>query len=160
MRTIIHDLENLEFLKLKCDDFVIDNKFNKSCVGCFSCWVKHPMECVFNDSLKYNGKKILESDTLIVISKCVCGCYSSIVKRILERSLSYVDAFFTIRNGMIHHKSRLKNKIEFKVIFYGETMLNERKIASKLVNLNMNNLNCKIPDIHFINDINQIKEII
>ena len=53
MRTIIHDLEEKELKKIKfnSDDILISslNCCNR-CIGCFSCWVKHPKECCFKDN--------------------------------------------------------------------------------------------------------------
>ena len=97
MRTIIHDLKDISHLKLNSDDILVGEVKN-NCIGCFSCWVKHPLNCIFNDKIKNNGKNVLDSDELIIISKCVNGSYSSKVKRILERSISYVLPFFTVRN--------------------------------------------------------------
>ena len=114
MRTIIHDLEDTSFLKLNDTDVLVSDA-EKSCIGCFSCWVRKPLECVHKDNITYNGKKILESDELIIISKFTYGTYSSKVKKIIERSISFVEPFFTIRNGEIHHKVRIDKKINFKV---------------------------------------------
>ena len=158
MRIIIHDLKKLDFTNLRSDDVVLDSNDSKSCIGCFSCWIKHPFKCILNDKLKYNGKKVFECDELIIISKCVNGCYSSKSKKILERCLSYVAPFFTIRNNEIHHKSRIEKQIDFKTIFYGNIDLEEKEIAKRLVTANMYNLNSKNPSIIFLDKIEDIKE--
>ena len=119
MRTIIHDLKDTSFLNLNSEDLLVSD-VNKSCIGCFNCWVKTPFCCIHNDKITNIGKLILDSDELIIISKCVDGSYSSKVKRIIERSISYVEPFFTIRNKEIHHLSRLSKKLNFKIYFYGD----------------------------------------
>lgn len=149
MRTIIHDLNDTSHLKLNGDDVLI-NEVKNNCVGCFSCWVKHPLNCIFNDKIRNNGKRILESDELIIISKCINGSYSSEVKRILERSISYVLPFFTIRNNRIHHKVRIKKKLKFKVYFYGNDITEfDEYVAIRFVNANSDNLNTVEPKIYF-----------
>ena len=77
-------------MKLNDTDVLVSDA-EKSCIGCFSCWVRKPLECVRKDNITYNGKKILESDELIIISKFTYGTYSSKVKKIIERSISFVD---------------------------------------------------------------------
>lgn len=158
MRIIIHDLDDISFLNISNDDYVVNNTNNKNCIGCFNCWVKTPFHCIHKDKIHENGKRILESDELIIISKCFNGCYSSIVKRILERSISYVEPFFTIRNKMIHHKSRNNKKLKFSVYFYGDNItLEDKDIAYKLVNRNKENLNTKNANVFFYNDFKEIE---
>lgn len=149
MRTIIHDLRDTSFLNLNSEDVLVSDVSN-SCVGCFNCWVKTPFCCVHKDKIVNNGKLVLNSDELIIISKCVDGSYSSKVKRIIERSISYVEPFFTIRNKEIHHLSRPNKKLNFKVYFYGDKITsNDKNVAQLLVKANMKNLNTTDPDLYF-----------
>ena len=79
------------------------------------------------------------------------------VKKIIERSISFVEPFFTIRNGEIHHEVRINKKIKFKVYFYGENITEEdKKTATRFVEANMNNLNTNYPEIYFYNDYKEI----
>ncbi len=160
MRTIIHDLENLDFINLRSDDFVVNNINNKSCVGCFSCWVKTPFCCICNDLIKENGKRLFDSSELIIITKCVNGCYSYKVKQILERSISFVEPYFTIRNGEIHHKLSNGNKIRFKIFVYGKKTKNDEDLMVKLIKRNQLNLNTETPEVIFLDDINILGDIV
>lgn len=156
MRTIIHDLEDTSYLKVNNNDILVSNS-NKSCIGCFSCWVKTPLNCIFKDKISTNGKNILDSDELIIISKCINGCYSSKTKNILERSISYVEPFFTIRNNEIHHKTRTNKKLNFKVYFYNKDITdNDKEISKILLEANIKNLNTNYPEIYFYNDYKEI----
>ena len=75
----------------------------------------------------------------------------------LKRLLKEAYHFFTIRNGEIHHKVRIDKKINFKVYFYGENITEEdKKIATRFVEANMNNLNTNYPEIYFYNDYKEI----
>ncbi len=156
MRTIIHDLEDTSFLNLGSEDVLVSD-VNNSCIGCFNCWVKTPFWCIHKDKIINNGKLILDSDELIIISKCNNGCYSSKVKRILERSISYVEPFFTIRNKEIHHLSRTPKKLGFKVYFYGDKItVDDKRVAELLVEANMRNLNTTSPTLYFYNSYKEI----
>ena len=156
MRTIIHDLKDTSFLNLNSEDLLVSD-VNKSCIGCFNCWVKTPFCCIYNDKITNIGKLILDSDELIIISKCVDGSYSSKVKRIIERSISYVEPFFTIRNKEIHHLSRLSKKLNFKIYFYGDNITSDdKKVAEMLAKANMKNLNTTDQIISFLNSYKEI----
>ena len=156
MRTIIHDLDNISFLEINDNDNIISTTDN-NCIGCFNCWIKTPLKCIWNDEIKENGKKLLDSNELIIISKCVNGSYSSKVKKILERSISYVKPYFTIRDNEIHHKVRNSKKLIFKVFFYGNINENDKDTATKLVYANKRNLNTHNPEILYTNNIKEIK---
>lgn len=156
MRTIIYDLEDTSYLKFKDDDNLIST-VDKHCIGCFSCWVRNPLRCIHNDKISTSGKSLLESDELIIISKYTYGSYSSRIKRIIERSIAYVEPFFTLRNGEIHHKSRINKKLDFKVYFYGKDIdSDDMDTAGKFVMANMNNLNTNKPEIFFYDDYKEI----
>lgn len=156
MRIIIHDLEDTSFLNLNSEDLLVSD-VNKSCIGCFNCWVKTPFCCIHNDKITNIGKLILDSDELIIISKCVDGSYSSKVKRIIERSISYIEPFFTIRNKEIHHLSRLSKKLNFKIYFYGDNITSgDKNVAEMLAKANMKNLNTTDPIISFLNSYKEI----
>ena len=159
MRTIIHDLSKDYLLKFNFndDDIVIDSsKCLNSCVGCFSCWIKHPKKCIYNDDYSNMTECIKNSGELVLISKCRYGCYSSEVKRVLERCIGYVLPYFTIRNGEIHHKSRYSKKIKLYVYFYGYIDDGDKKIINDLVKANSINLNVDDFKINYINDIEGI----
>lgn len=150
MKTIIHDLEDF-----RLDNTFVINSNISNCKGCFNCWVKTPRRCIYKD--KNISSILLASDEIIIISKCVNGCYSFKVKKILERCIGFVEPFFVIRNKEIHHKPRTTKKIFLSVYFYGEVTDQERKTAIKLVQANSKNFNVSINKIVFDN-IYKIKE--
>lgn len=156
MRTIIHDIDDFNFFVYP-DDRIINGKDFKPCIGCFKCWTNKDT-CFICDDFYDNGKMMLNCDEFIIISKCVNGCYGSDVKKLLERSISYVEPFFTIRDKEIHHKAKASRNIVFKVYFYGKKITKkEREIATNLVFRNCINLYAKKPVVEFYNDYKEIK---
>ncbi|MDF2803085.1 MAG: hypothetical protein K0S61_2988 [Anaerocolumna sp.] len=155
MKLLIHDLEKTEIDKIigntNEDIAVVDNTNRiNNCIGCFGCWIKTPSSCVIKDSYMDMGKLIAKSDDIIIISKCVYGGYSPFIKNVLDRSISYVLPYFTIRKGEMHHKSRYLNQSKLSVYFYGEDITNEERITAQdlvtanALNLNMLTTNCSI----------------
>lgn len=157
MRTIIHDLDDINFFELESANILDGNECNH-CVGCFKCWT-HGKTCVIKDKYYNNGEKLLDSDELIIISKCNNGCYSSKVKRVLERSISLLEPYFTFRNNEIHHKTKTSRKLNFRVHFYGKVNEQEMEVANLLVKRNALNLNTKEPEVYFYNNYKEINII-
>ena len=163
MRTIIHDLKNDLSNNILFDekDFVIDSlKCNKNCIGCFSCWVKHPKRCALSDDYSNIVDYLKESDELILISKCRYGCYSSSVKRVLERCIGYVLPYFVIRNNEIHHESRYDKTIKLSVYFYGDITCEDKECINKLVKANAINLNAIEYKVRYFKDEMELIECI
>lgn len=157
MKTIIHDLEDSGSLELS-DANILDGNNCNHCVGCFKCWT-HGKTCVIKDNYYNNGERLLDSDELIIISKCNNGCYSSKVKRVLERSISLLEPYFTYRNKEIHHKTKTSKKLYFRIHFYGETSDEEKEVAESLVKRNAINLNTREPEVYFYNNYKEINII-
>jgi multimeric flavodoxin WrbA len=166
MKLLIHDMDKDQFEtifpNLNEDITVISNNNSiRSCNGCFGCWIKTPGKCVIQDDYKNMGEMIAGSDELIIMSKCFYGGYSPFIKNVLDRSISYVHPFFVIRNGEIHHKSRYKNKIDFKVYFYSEDITEEEmEVAKELVIANGINLNTHSPSTLFVKEPLELRGIL
>lgn len=148
MKLIIHDLPDDKAKELfshhSSDYKIVSGHSNISpCIGCFGCWMKNPAKCCIPDKYHNMGKLLASSEECIIISRCVYGCYSPEIKVLLDRSISYLLPFFTVRNSMVHHKNRYKNhQLSLTVYFYGETITpNEVLTAKQLVQANMINLN-------------------
>lgn len=161
MRTIIHDLDenDLKELNLNKDDKIINAKeCYKGCIGCFSCWIKHPKRCFIKDNFSNIVNYIKESEELILISKCRYGCYSNEVKRVFERCIGYVLPYFTIRNNEIHHISRYDNKIKLSTYFYGIIDEEDKKCVYNLVKANAINLNTKEYRVNYVDNLKELEK--
>ena len=160
MRTIIHDLNDNEInnINFRDDDIVISSLGCKnSCIGCFSCWIKHPTKCIYKDDYSNMIDHLKQSDEFIIISKNRYGCYSYSIKRVLERCIGYVLPYFTIRDNEMHHISRYDNKLNLSVYFYDNTSEVDKKLTEQLINANKINLNAKKYNIYYINDLKELE---
>lgn len=147
MKLLIHDIENEQFSALFSkmgDDVTVisDNNTIHSCLGCFGCWVKTPGVCVIKDDYQRMGELLSRCDELILISRCYYGGFSPFVKNVLDRSISYILPYFTIRNQEMHHKSRYRKQIKLSAIVYSKDMTEkEKKTMEYLVTANALNMN-------------------
>ena len=153
MKTIIHDLEFLdkELFDISDNDIVINaNECKNSCIGCFSCWIKHPKVCIYKDEYSNITEALKNSDELILISKNRFGCYSESVKRVLERCIGYVLPYFTIRDKHIHHASRYDKKLKLITYFYGDITNQDLECLDSLVKANSINLNASSYEVKIL----------
>lgn len=163
MRTIIHDLNEFEIKEMKFEeqDILVSSLMcTRNCIGCFSCWTKHPKKCAIKDGFSNIVEFIKDSDELVIISKNRYGCYSAYTKRVLERCIGYVLPFFTIRNGEIHHESRYDKKIKFSAYFYGDINEQDKNCLEKLVCANAINLNASSYELKCVSDLKELETCI
>lgn len=160
MNVIIHDLENIlpEQIFTSGDRHIVsDNGCIKNCIGCFGCWIKTPGVCVLKDGYENMGELLSKAGNVIIISRCYYGGYSPFVKNVLDRSISYLLPFFTIKKNETHHKQRYKSRFRLYVYFYGENISkNEAITAKKLVQANCTNFNVPKHEVLFFNSIEQL----
>lgn len=142
MDVVIHDLEEtISFHDATRTGRIVRALDNAvSCQGCFKCWVKNSGYCVYRDQIQHIGRDAGRCDQLIFISKVTYGGFSSSVKRVLDRSISFSLPFFTLRGNEVHHKKRYACEGSMKIYFYGECDEEERDVARKYVERLVKNL--------------------
>ena len=166
MNLIIHDLSQEEWnalaLSYEKETKIIDRQGEiKKCIGCFGCWVKTPGQCVIKDDYQRMGELLAQTEELILLSECSFGGFSSFVKNVMDRSISYILPFFEMRNGEMHHKSRYTNTLKIKAVFYGEDITEEEKeTARELVKANAINLNGTVQEVVFVENKEMLKGLV
>lgn len=135
MEVVIHDLEEtITFLdEARAGRIVraLDNAVH--CQGCFKCWVKNPGFCVYRDHIQHIGRDVGKCDELVFISKITYGGFSSSVKRVVDRSISFSLPLFEMRANEVHHPKRYASGGSLKIYFYGECDEEERDVARRYV---------------------------
>ena len=112
------------------------------------------------DEYQRIGELAAKAEELTIICKCSFGSYSSFVKNVLDRSISYVLPFFEIREGEMHHRKRYDNQFLMRVIFYGSDITEEEKeTAKELVKANAVNLHGKVKEVLFVESAEKIGEV-
>ena len=142
------------------DILVNASEIKQYCIGCFGCWLKTPGECIIKDGFENMGKDLSSVNEFILVSKATFGSYSSAVKNVLDRSISYVLPFFTIRNGEMHHGERYHNRLTVSAVFYGDMTEAEKHTAQNLLKANALNLNAQLGAIHFVEKPEDVREVL
>ncbi len=167
MKLILHDLtpelcSHIGLTNLPSDQFLLidSNKISRYCIGCFGCWLKTPGTCVIKDDFQNMGKTLSKVDEFIIISRSSFGGYSSSVKNVLDRSISYVMPYFEIRKGEMHHAERYHKNLVVSAIIYGEDMTDlEKETSQNLLTANALNLNGTIGKLEFYPSAKDIQEV-
>ena len=168
MRLILHDLDQNQVEAAGLNTFsteqniIIDSRgIRQYCLGCFACWLKTPGKCIIPDEYQTMGENLSKVDEFLIISKSTLGSYSSSVKNVLDRSISYVLPYFEVRKGEMHHQERYHKNLEFSAVFYGDDITeNEKETARNLVEANALNLNGTSGKVHFAPSMAEVKEAI
>ena len=161
MRLIISDFDKLP--KLAEGDVSITPQKGaiRNCIGCFGCWVKTPGQCVIHDGYENMGKLLSQCNELILISECVYGSLSPFVKNVLDRAISYIHPFFSIRDGRMHHKRRYGNVITISACFYGKDISpEERATAQSIIEGNAVNYDGRTGTVAFFDSPEEIGGIL
>lgn len=165
MKLIIHDLAEDTLRRVlpqiaAADMVITDNENIHPCIGCFGCWLRTPGACIIKDAYGQMGKNIAMCSEMLIISRCVYGSYSPFVKNVLDRSISYIHPYFTVKNGEMHHRQRYERYFSMKVIFYGDdTTAKEKETAEKLVKANAVNFYAAVESVTFLSSIQEMEAL-
>lgn len=111
-----------------------------NCMGCFGCWVKTPGKCVIRDDAVSVYPLIAGSEEIVYVTEVRYGCYGTVMKTMLERSIPVQKAFIRLHQGETHHCQRRVAEKNAAVIAYGNSSEEERRIFEQLVSRNAKNM--------------------
>lgn len=119
--------------KIELKYFEIDKDEINHCIGCFSCWVKTPGICIFDDIGRIIAKEYMQSDIVIIVTPIRYGCYSVAIRRIWDRLLPNMLPFFRKIKSVneVHHVPRYDHYPELLVIGHNEIISDFEKDTFK-----------------------------
>ncbi len=161
MKLLIHDLpkKDAELLhgSSRYSEILPCSSDNRTCIGCFGCWLKTPGECRLQDDMGQMGMRLSRCEEITIVSRCFWGGFSPQVKRALDRSIPYLHPDFQIKNKEMHHKLRYDNEPHLRTCFYGDDITDdEKQTAMGLVRANCVNLGADLSDIRFFSSAKEV----
>jgi multimeric flavodoxin WrbA len=73
------------------------------CVGCLTCWLKTPGECVQRDGMVELIEKIKGTDLMILATPVYVDGMTGTCKNFIDRLIPLLDPHYEIRNGHFRH---------------------------------------------------------
>ncbi len=89
------------------------------CIGCWSCWLKTPGQCVFNDSMAAIYPDYINSETVILLLDTAQGFINYHAKAFLDRTIPHYHPYIEMKDGECHHIARYDRYPD--MVFYYET---------------------------------------
>ena len=98
----------------------------KYCVGCFSCWFKHPGKCIHDDDMLMIRKKIKAADIIVFGCPVYFDGFTAQMKTMLDRLIAGGSPFIENRDGHARHPSHGKEKKVRKLLLISTCGFGER----------------------------------
>ena len=76
------------------------------CTGCFSCWLRTPGVCVFDDDHVGILRSFLHTDVVLFASPLVAGFYTALLKTTIDRVIPLVLPYIEFEKGECCHPCR------------------------------------------------------
>ncbi|NSW52643.1 MAG: flavodoxin family protein [Anaerolineae bacterium] len=107
----------------------IDPSAIKTCIGCWSCWVKTPGMCVCNDAISEIYPGYVNSDKVILLMDTVQGFLNHSAKAFFDRTIPHYHPYIEIVDGECHHKARYERYPEMHFYYDDQNVtVNEAQI--------------------------------
>jgi len=98
------------------------NKLNvHPCSGCWTCWIKEPGRCVYDDDMVDIYKSTVKSDVLIWISQIKAGFVQSEIRKATERMFALLLPHMTELKGEMHHIPRYEKQPKIGLVIVGKS---------------------------------------
>jgi hypothetical protein len=76
------------------------------CIGCWSCWLKTPGECVFNDIMTKVYPDYVNSSRVVILLDNAQGFINYQMKAFFDRTIPHYHPYIEIVDGEYHHLGR------------------------------------------------------
>ena len=119
-------LDGAESAGAQTETVYVANQKIKYCVGCFSCWFKHPGKCIHDDDMLMIRKKIKAADIIVFGCPVYFDGFTAQMKTMLDRLIAGGSPFIENRDGHARHPSHGKEKKVRKLLLISTCGFGER----------------------------------
>lgn len=110
-------IENIQALyNEKLDVVSLGDKNIKKCIGCWSCWLKTPGECIMKDDLENSYEKYVNSDTVFLLMDTGQGFINHQAKAFIDRSIPHYLPYILLIDKECQHAKRYEKYPD--IVFY------------------------------------------
>lgn len=97
----------------------------KSCIGCWTCWLKTPGRCLFKDIMTETYPDYVNSDKVILLLDTAQGFINHQAKVFIDRTIPHYHPYIEIVDGECHHKARYERYPELYYFFEDQDLNQE-----------------------------------
>jgi multimeric flavodoxin WrbA len=108
--------QNLSQTSGKAEVFNLNEMNIHYCTGCWSCWLKTPGKCIFQDDMEQIYPKMVTADLVIYASPLTMGFIHSTLKKIMDRHIPMALPYIGFYRGECHHYLRYPKTPAFAVL--------------------------------------------
>jgi len=98
--------KDLEIKSHRVEHLHLRNMEARFCTGCWSCWVKTPGKCAFQDESHAVCRSVIQSDFVLFASPVVMGYLSAVLKKFMDKLIPLIHPYITVDQGEAHHRHR------------------------------------------------------
>lgn len=107
-----------------------DNEIT-ACIGCWTCWVKTPGKCCFNDVMTSFYKDYVNSEKVVLILDTEQGFINHTAKAFIDRTIPHYHPYIEIVNGECHHQARYNKYPELYFYFDSRNLTPEQEAVTE-----------------------------
>jgi len=124
------------------------------CQGCFECWTRVPGTCKANDAANGVMRDLIGHEGLLWTTRLRFGCWGSVTKAALDKSIGVLSPFFTKLEGETHHKKRYDRYPRWAALALAPegTTEAEKQVFRTLVARNAINMHSPAPWVGFVDE--------
>ena len=78
----------------------------RHCVGCWSCWLKTPGECIARDASADVRRAAINADLVLLASPMRMGFVSALLKKMVDKFIPLIHPYIVAEQGEAHHLAR------------------------------------------------------
>lgn len=86
------------------------------CLGCFSCWMRTPGECIQKRGGAAVTRAVINSDLVVFFTPVRYGGYGSVLKIAVDHLIPNISPNFARINGETHHQKRYERYPDMLVV--------------------------------------------
>lgn len=101
----------------------------KACIGCWSCWLKTPGECVMKDKMTESYASYINSTTVIILMDTAQGFINYQAKAFFDRTIPHYHPYIEIIDGECHHVARYKSYPDMVFYYDNKCLTNQEEQA-------------------------------
>ncbi|MDO9085074.1 MAG: hypothetical protein Q7U53_02600 [Anaerolineaceae bacterium] len=98
-----------------------------ACIGCWTCWLRTPGQCIMKDEMAEFYPAYTTSDTVILLMDTAQGFINHLAKAFIDRTIPHYHPYIELVDGECHHVARYKSYPDMVFHFDTEGLTNQEE---------------------------------